>query len=163
VPPIAPESVRTTGVFGVGFMVAAAVLGLIVLAIGEVPTALNTARLFLVLFGAVAVGAAISLRPDLWWAWAVGAGAAALGWGGLPGPWDSFRLLFEVLFAVTLIGVVMCLLPPCWRLGGISAIVLFHFSGIFMATTSPPTDPLPAPWITIQAFSRVYQPYLQFI
>ncbi len=163
VPPIAPASVRTTGLVGVGLMAVAAILGLAASAAGEVPAALNTARLFLVLIGAITAGAAISMRPDLWWAWGMAAGAALLGVGGLPGHWDSFRFLFWVLFAMTVGGMVLVLFPPVWRLGAASAIVVFHFTGIFMATTSPSTDPLPAPWITVQAFTRVYNPYLQFI
>jgi hypothetical protein len=163
VPPVAPETVRTTGLVGVGLVAVAAGLGLVAHAVGKPPDVLNTARLFLVLAGAITAGAAVSMRPDLWWAWAMGAAAALLGVGGLPGHWDSFRLLCWALFGVAAAGAVLVAVPLVWRLGIASAVVLFHFTGIFMATTSPPTDPLPAPWITIQAFGRVYQPYLQFV
>lgn len=163
VPPIAPESVRTTGVVGLALVGGAAVLGLTASAWQDVPSAIQTARLFLVLIGIITVGAAISMRFELWWAWAMGAAAAALSWAGLPAHWDSYRLVSIVLTCVALLGTVICLLPREWRLGTASAIVLFHFTGIFMATTSPPTDPLPSPWITVQAFGRIYNPYLQFI
>ena len=163
VPPVAPATVRLTGLIGAGILGVAALLGLAASAAGEVPTAVNTARLFLVLIGAITVGAAISMRPDLWWAWAIGAGGMALAWGGLPGHWDSFRILVSVLAGVAAAGAVFCLLRPVWRFGVASAILIFHFTGIFMATTAPSTGSLPAPWLTVQAFGRIYNPYLQFI
>jgi hypothetical protein len=48
-------------------------------------------------------------------------------------------------------------------MGVASAMMVFHFTGIFMATTAPSTGNLPAPWLTVQAFTRIYNPYLQFI
>ena len=141
----------------------AALLGLAAFAVDEAPSILNTARLFLVLIGAITIGAAISMRPDLWWTWAIGAIGSLLAWAGLPGHWDSYRLVCIVLCGVATTGTAMCLLPLTWRLGIASASMLFHFTGIFMATTAPPTGSLPAPWITAQAFNRVYNPYLQFI
>jgi hypothetical protein len=162
-PPVAPESVRMTGLAGLGLLGVAALAGLAAWAVGDVPSVLNTARLFLVLIGVITVGAAISMRPDLWWAWAMGSAGALLAWGGLPAHWDSYRLVCCVLFGVTATGAVLCLLPMTWRLGIVSASMIFHFTGIFMATTAPPTGSSPAPWITMQAFNRVYNPYLQFI
>src|SRR6476661_4657823 len=162
VPPVAPETVRMTGLVGTGLLGIAALLGLTASTLGDVPTALNTARLFLVLIGAITVGSAISMRHDLWWVWAIGAGSALLAWGGLPAHWDSFRLLCSALFGVAAVGVALCLLPPGWRIGVASAILVFHFTGIFMATTAPSTGNLPAPWLTVQTYSRIYNPYLQF-
>jgi hypothetical protein len=148
---------------GVGLVGGACLLGLVALAFEEVPGAINTARLFLVLIGAITAGAAVSMRPDLWWAWALAAAAALLGVGGLPGHWDSYRMVLRVVTGVAVLGSILCCCSKPWRYGVASAAILFHFTGIFMATTSPPTDPYPAPWVTIQAFGRVYQPYLQFI
>lgn len=162
-PPVAPASVRLTGLVGLGLLGTSAAVGLAALAMNEVPSAVNTARLLLVLVGTITVGAAISMRHDLWWVWAFGAVAALLAWGGLPAHWDSFRFLCWALFGVAAAGVACCVLPPDWRLGVASAITVFHFTGIFMATTAPSTGNLPAPWLTVQAFSRVYNPYLQFI
>jgi hypothetical protein len=162
-PPVAPESVRLTGLVGLGLLGIAAIVGLAALAMNEVPSAVNTARLLLVLVGTITVGAAISMRHDLWWAWAFGAVASLLAWGGLPAHWDSFRFLCWALLGVAAAGVAFCLLAPGWRLGIASAIIVFHFTGIFMATTAPATGNMPAPWLTVQAFSRVYNPYLQFI
>ena len=163
VPPVTPESVRLTGLAGIGVLAIAALLGLAAMAAGDVPSVLHTARLFLVLIGVITIGAAISMRPDLWWVWAIGACGALLAWGGLPGHWDSYRLVCWVLFGLSVTGAALCQMSMTWRLGIASASMLFHFTGIFMATTAPPTGGLPAPWITVQAFNRVYNPYLQFI
>ena len=163
VPPVAAETVRTTGLFGIGLLGTAALIGLAGWAAGELPSVLNTARLFLVLIGLITAGSAISMRHDLWWSWALGAAGALLAWGGLPSHWDSYRLVCWALFGVALAGMALCLLPTFWRYVVGTAVIVFHFTGIFMATTSPPTDPSPAPWITLQAFARIYDPYLQFI
>ena len=152
-----------TGLAGLGLLGMASLLGLIATAIGDTSPVFNTTRLFLVLIGAITVGSAISMRHDLWWTWAFGAVGALLAWGGLPAHWDSFRFLSCALFGVAAAGSALCLLPPVWRVGVASAVIVFHFTGIFMATTAPSTGNLPAPWLTVQAFSRIYNPYLQFI
>lgn len=158
VPPFEWPAVRRVGSLGLSLLAAAAGLGLIATAV-DVPWPVHTARLFLVLFGAVTTGAAVSMRPDLWPAWAVGAIGAALAVVGTPAHWDSFRLLFLVLSAVAVLGAVARAVPARYRLPAVSAVVLFHFAGIFFATTTPPATP----WVTEQAFVRIYNPYLQFL
>ena len=159
-PPYAPSSVRFWGQVGIGFVAAAAGLGLIAYALGDsAPSELNYPRLLLVFAGVVTTGSAISMRPDLWWSWGMGAIASVLAVGGLPGEWDSFRLFFTVTTGVAATGAVFCVLPSQWRYGVASALLLFHFSGIFFATTAPPVTP----WLTDQLFSRIYNPYLQFV
>ncbi|MFO0824864.1 MAG: hypothetical protein U0792_17390 [Gemmataceae bacterium] len=123
------------------------------------PAILGSLQLFLVVVGIITAGAAVSMRADLWWSWALFGLAGLLGSVGLPDSWDSFPMVFRVLAAVGAAGAVLCLLPRGWRVGIISAGVLFHFSGIFAATTSPP----PQPWIVEQAWTRVYHPYLNFV
>jgi hypothetical protein len=160
VPPVPWPTVRKVGVAGLGLVALAAVLGLVATAIGtSTPPALHTARLWLVFVGAVTAGAAVSMRPDLWQVWALGAGTALVGIVGLPAHWDSFRLLFGVLSAVALAFTLAKLAPPKYRLAAVSAALVFHFTGIFFATTTPPSTP----WLTEQAFIRVYNPYLQFL
>lgn len=160
VPPYPVASVRTTGLVGVGLTALAALLGLIALGVPDSAAGvLNTARLLLVLVGVVTAGAAVALRPDLWWSWGLGATAALTAWAGLPAHWDSFRLLAVVLAVVAAVGGVFALCSTWWRLVIASALILYHFGGIFLATTSPP----PTPWVTDQLFRHVYNPYLQFI
>jgi hypothetical protein len=160
VPPYEPKTVRLTGLTGLGMIALAGVIGLVALSIGkESPASLDTARLFLVLIGIITVGAAISMRPDLWWAWGIGTIACVLTVGGLPSHWDSFRVFFAVVSGVAAAGTVFCLLAPTWRYVAFTAILLFHFVGIFMATTAPPSTP----WLSEQLFRRIYNPYLQFV
>jgi hypothetical protein len=160
IPPIAWPTVRKVGVSGVVLVAVAAGLGLVATAIGDsAPWPIHTARLFLVLFGTVTVGAAISMRPDLWQVWAIGGATALLAIVGTPAHWDSFRLLFGAMAAVAIGWTLAQFAPPKYRLPALSALMLFHFTGIFLATTSPPTTP----WVTEQAFIRVFNPYLQFI
>ena len=71
-PPVALASVRLTGLVGLGLLGISATMGLAALAMNEVPSAVNTARLLLVLVGTITVGAAISMRHDLWWVWGLG-------------------------------------------------------------------------------------------
>jgi hypothetical protein len=144
----------------VGLLAGAAALGLVATVIDASPHWLgHTARLFLVLFGAVATGAAVSMRADLWQTWALGAAGGLLAVFGTPEHWDSFRLLFGAMTAVALVWAVLLAAPSRYRLPVLSALIGFHFLGIFFATTSPPSTP----WITEQAFLRVYNPYLQFV
>lgn len=160
VPPPSPASVRALGLAGGGLCGVAAALGLVAAGLGEsAPGMLNTARLVLVLVGTITAGAAISMRPDLWWAWGLGAVAAGVGVFGLPAHWDSFRLLFGVLAGGGVAGAAFCLAPPRWRYVVVSGWLLFHFGGIFTAATTP----TPTPWLSEQSFYRMYGPYLHFL
>jgi len=147
-------------VTGLGLVAVSALLGLVATTIGDsAPWPIHTARLFLVLIGSITVGAAVSIRPDLSQIWAVAAATALLGLVGIPAHWDSFRLLFVALSAVAITWTLVLLAPAKYRLPALSALILFHFTGIFLATTSPPTTP----WVTEQAFVRVWNPYLQLV
>lgn len=159
VPPDPPGLVRVVGLVGVGMNLAAAALGVAAALANPPPAVLTPVQLFLAFAGTVTAGAAVSMRPDLWWTWGLGAAAALLGSFGLPASWDSFPPLFRAAAGVGVAGMVVCVASNGWRVAIASAAVLFHFSGIFAATTSPP----PQPWIVEQAWVRVYQPYLNFV
>jgi hypothetical protein len=159
VPPVAWETTRTLAFVGLGLCGTAAVLGLVAYGLGsDSPWLIDTARLALVFAGALTTGLAISFRPERWQVWALGSVTASLGLEGLPGHWDSFRFLFGILAAVAAFRMLYVLLPRTWRLRVISAIILFHFGGILMATTAP----APTPWFVEQVYHRVYNQYLQF-
>jgi hypothetical protein len=159
VPPHPWQTVLQVGRVGIGLTGVAALLGLVTLLGDDTPWPIHTARLLLVFVGAIIAGAAVSMRPDLGKAWALGGLAALLAVPGTPAHWDSFRLVFGVLTAVAALGVVLVSLPPRRRLAVLSAMIVFHFIGIFLATVSP----APSPWLVDQTFSRVYAPYLQFV
>jgi hypothetical protein len=155
VPPVCWTLARGVAAAGAGLVALAALLGLV----DGSPGVVSTLRLVLVFAGSVATGVGVSLRPDRWEAWAIGAAAAAVGVVGVPAHWDSFRLLFAVLAGVALFRLVVVAVPPPWKVRAVSALIVFHFAGIFTATTSPP----PTPWFVEQVYHRVYNQYLQFI
>jgi hypothetical protein len=160
VPPDSPASVRLVGLVGVGLTVVAALLALVAALIGESsPTAVHTARLFLSFIGVITAGAALSMRPDLWWAWGLGSVASAFCVIGLPADWDSFHQFFRVLSGVAAAGAAVCAASFPVRVAVGSLAILFHFTGIFLSSTSPP----PRPWMNEQLYTRVFNPYLQFI
>lgn len=152
--------VRLAGA-GLALNGAAAVVGLLDHVAGA--EWLDGVRVLLVLAGCVATGLALSWRPEVWWVWGLAALTAVVGIAGLPASWDSYRLVLGVAAAIAVGGVLLLVVSPVWRVGVISLYVLFHFGGIFLATTSPHTHNYPAPMVTIQLYTRIYHPYLQFI
>lgn len=160
VPPYEWPFVRKIAFVGCGMLAAAALIGLLATALDAGSTwPGHYPRLVLVLIGAITVGGALSMRPDLWQAWALGTVGCILAIFGTPAHWDSFRTLFGVMAAVGLAWTVFLYAPRQYRYVALSAILFFHFTGIFFATTTPPSTP----WVTEQAYLRVYNPYLQFL
>jgi hypothetical protein len=77
--------------------------------------------------------------------------------------WDSMRLFLGVLAGVAICGSLLVLLPRMARRFVASILVLFHFGGILVAVTSVAPRDQPAPWISVQLWTRVYRPYLTFM
>src|SRR5262249_17792203 len=142
------ELVRRIAIAGLGLNAVAAILGAAMVASGvaSAPTAetaiwvraLFAIRLILVFMGTVTGGAAISMRAGLWWSWGFGVITSVAGFFGLPAHWDSFQAVFLVLAALCVAGIILRLLSPKGRIVVISIAIIFHFSGIFSAVTSPP-------------------------
>ena len=82
-----------------------------------------------------------------------------LAWFGLPPHWDSARIVAGVMAVLATAGAVLTAVPRPVRLGVLSAVIVYHFGGIFCATTWPE----PTPWPTQQIGTRVYLPYLMFM
>ncbi len=160
VPPFEWAAARKVALVGVALIGAAAALGAVatVLEFGREWFG-HTPRLLLLVGGAITVGAAVSMRPDLPAVWALGCGGAVLAVPAVPAHWDSYRLFFGVAAFVAGVSAAVRAAPPRYRLPALSAVLLFHFGGIFLATTTPPSTP----WVTEQLFTRVYNPYLQFL
>src|ERR1700722_3053600 len=116
VPPFSEKSVRITGLIGFGIIALATLLGLATLTMGEsTPSGLNAVRVILVFIGVVTAGSAISMRPDLWWAWGIGTLSCLLAVFGLPNSWDSFQMFFTVVAGVAAAGVAFCRFSTHWR------------------------------------------------
>ena len=115
-------------------------------------------RVILSVVAMVVAGSALSLRPRWYASWLMAAAVSFLAGFGFPSTWDSFRLVAHVFGGVALLGAFLAALPPRGRMGVLGAIALFHFSGIFNATTTPS----PTPFLTNQLSIIVYRPYLQF-
>jgi hypothetical protein len=159
-PPVVWETVQRISYTGLGLVAIAAVLGLAAGAVsGIAGSAISSVRILLVFAGVITAGVAISMRFDLWQTWAFGAATALVAVGGLPAHWDSFRFFFAVAAGVSAFGAALRAMTTRGRLLAASAVLVFHFGGIFMATTAPP----PTSWLNEQIFSRVYNPYLQFL
>ena len=77
--------------------------------------------------------------------------------------WTSGRIFFGGLFALTLVGGILILLPPLARRVALSLLVVFHLGGLVTAITvvAPPNGS--APWISQVLMARVYRPYLNLL
>ncbi len=102
--------------------------------------------------------AAAAMRPRLAQLWLLAAATCFAAGFGFPGSWDSLRFASFVFSGASVVGALLAWLPLEWRMGVASALAVFHFSGIFVAVTSPP----PAPMLTNYLWTIVYRPYLEF-
>ena len=160
IPPPDPRTVYRTGAAGAGLCGAAALLGLGLDLNGlGGPGPLGTVRLVAVAAGLLTAGAALSMRAALPGAWLIAAAACGLGWLGLPPHWDSARMVAGVAGCAALLGAGLAALPRGPRLAALSLLAVYHFFGIFLATTWPD----PTPWPTQQIGTRAFLPYLMFM
>lgn len=154
-----PDPARVHRLAGLGIVLAAVAAGL-GFATGETgPSPLATVRLVLVALGALLAGSALSLRPNLPSAWFLAALAAGVVSLGLPGHWDSIRMMARVAAGAALAGALLATLPFALRVAIGSVAIAYHFFCIFMATTWPD----PTPWFTQQVGTRFVLPYIQFV
>jgi hypothetical protein len=88
---------------------------------------------------------------------------AVAGLSAMDSGWTSGRMFFGGLFALTLVGAFLILLPPLARRVALSVVVVFHLGGIITAITvvEPPNSA--APWISQVLMARVYRPYLNLL
>ena len=155
IPPIPWSVILKLFAIGIGAVGLAAILG-------ALTSQIDSVRLILVAFGSLASAFALSWRAGDWRSWVLAGATAWVAVLGLPGHWDSIRLVASVLGGVALAAAVLSRLPAEWRYGLLSLAALFHFGGILAATTWPDTYGRSAPWVTNQAAQRVYLPYFKF-
>lgn len=72
--------------------------------------------------------------------------------------WDSVQLLFLVCTGVAIVAAIMVCLPSILQRIFISALVVFHFAGVFSAITSPPPQPAISNW----GWVILFRPHLVF-
>ena len=77
--------------------------------------------------------------------------------------WTSGRIFFGGLFALTLVGGVLILLPPLARRVALSLLVVFHLGGLVTAITAVDPPNGSAPWVSQILMARVYRPYLNLL
>src|SRR6266851_4104645 len=122
---------------------------------------LSAIRVTLTIFGLMAMGVAVWLRPK---AVPILAGACACCLAarlGFPQSWDSGRILAGLLTSITGIGAVLMALPQTYRRIGVTLIILYHFGSIVAAVTSPATGNFGTPWLTQAASAYLFRPYSQ--
>jgi hypothetical protein len=154
-----PRRVYRVAMIGAGLCFVASVIGQIADQSGSTVTLFSRLRLWLVFAGLLTCGSALSMRSNLPLGWLIAAFSTLFAWYGLPPHWDSARMVVAVGGGVTIAGLVLSALPRKWRIALAIPVLMYHFFGIFMATTWPN----PAPWFTIQIGTRVYIPYIQFL
>jgi hypothetical protein len=116
-------------------------------------------QLLLVFGGALAVAVAVKLRPTQVRLLLLASGTCFVAYFGIPGEWDSMRLVAGFGGIVAAVGAGLVALPTNYRKIAVSVLVLFHFGGILTAVTAPPTQP----WLSNIIGTGVYRPYLQFM
>lgn len=155
-PPPEPKSIYPIAIAGAALCVVACGIGF---ATDSGPGFVSTLRLLMVAAGCLAAGSAISMRPSLPLTWFIAAIAFGVSYYGLPAHWDSARIVAFVGMCVCLGGAILSAIPFTFRCSVLSAMAMWHFGGIFCATTWPD----PAPWTTQQVGTRMYLPYLMFM
>lgn len=94
---------------------------------------------------------------------ALASGCVLAAYVALPADADSMQMAALVLWILTLVSVPVILLPSIARRVAISLWIIFHFGGVFTATTAvqlPNNAPLP--WLPTVVWNHVYKNYLTF-
>ncbi|MCE9534544.1 MAG: hypothetical protein K8T89_25990 [Planctomycetes bacterium] len=162
-PPFWSETaVFRMSLFGVGLASIAAAIGLFFPADDSAAAWVNDylvpMRAILSALGTILAGCAVSLRFRQTKFWLLTAATCGLAGLGFPQAWDSFSMVAYVFGSVSLVGALMTVVPFQWRIGIAGAFALYHFTGIFLAVTSPQ----PAPFLTTQLWALAFRPYLYF-
>jgi hypothetical protein len=77
--------------------------------------------------------------------------------------WSSANYFLIGLMVIAVGGAGFVLLPPIARQVAASLLILFHFCGIFVASTNVAAPGGTTPWLTELAWSKVYRNYLGYI
>ena len=119
----------------------------------------TSVRLFVLLSGLLAAGAAIAIRPSSPAVIALAGICAVVGSIAADASWDSFRLLLQVLAAFAGLAAILLLLPRTARRTVVSLMIVLHFGGIATAVTTVS----PQPWLSASIWHHFYRYYLEFM
>ena len=157
--PVPPASAKTVFTLQIAGAVICVLTVIPALFGGVAPGLVSTIILASIAVGTLAAVFGLTLRPGDWRAWSLASAACLFANWGFPAHWDSFAFVARVLAFLFFAGALLTCVPPGLRYAALSAMLLFHFGGIFTATTWPE----PAPWLTTQSAQRVYMPYYRFM
>lgn len=153
--PAVPELGGALRLAGIGLAIAA--VGAIVQFI-DLGSVSNCVALALGIAGTVIAGLAIVARPNDSRLLGIAVLTAAAGFLCAHSSWGSIRLLFGVMAMVAAVAAILFMVSRTTRLVVVSVLLLYHFAGVLSAITSPP----PTPWLTSQAWVRLFRPHLEF-
>jgi hypothetical protein len=89
--------------------------------------------------------------------------AGLLAYLGMARAWDSGHLFLITLIGVCLAAALLVMLPSAPRKILLSLWIVYHFGGIFVATTNQDPTGSQAPWMANKLWEYVYRPYLGFL
>lgn len=124
----------------------------------ESPGYISVCAIALAIAGVITTAIGISKSPRNTIALLIGAVTALFAGLATHETWDSAILLFQVAAAVSLVAAIIVNLPQILQRIIVSALVVFHFCGIFSAITSPPPQPALSNW----AWVTLFRPHLVF-
>ena len=181
--PVPPASAKTVFTLQIAGAVVCVLTAIPALFGGVAPGLVSSIILASIAVGTLSAVYGLTLLPGDWRAWSLASAACLFANWGFPAHWDSFALVARVLAFVFFVGALLTVVASLMRLVALcfsitfdenkdialvasilrysvlSVLLLFHFGGIFTATTWPE----PAPWLTTQSAQRVYMPYYRFM
>src|SRR5437879_2042484 len=110
----------------------------------------------LVLFGLLAAGVGVSIRPQSWIVLSLAAASSMLARAATSPEWDSARLLMATLSIVAGVAALLMLLPCGLRRLVVSFLILLHLGGIGTMVTRSHGF-----WLPHLLWIHFYRPYLE--
>ena len=94
---------------------------------------------------------------------ALGAFIALLAYLATDEDWSSAHIFLIGVIAAALLGSLLVVLPSIALCAVLSLVILFHFTGIFVAATNVAAPGGSVPWLVDQSWAYVYRYYLGYL